>query len=255
MLWSSGGVAAIASLELTAFQHAGATGMSTFAALAPSQQLGALDFHFGRVGAVRVALIVGVLVLVAALVRASNRPVPSRTWMAVAIGLAVALSETMVLLGQSVSMASVLGLARLTHVIGISAWIGGLVMLLAVALPRRRTAELLALLPRFSAFATTAVVTLVVGGGLLTWDHLDGVGDLTATSYGRVLLAKLVVVGLVLMVAGLCRAHVRDCLRAPAGIDGTAIARPLVMWAGVEVGLLAAVLAITTVLVTRVPPA
>ena len=85
------------------------------------------------------------------LVRASNRPVPSRTWVAVAIGLAVALSETMVLLGQSVSMASLLGLARLTHVIGISAWIGGLVMLLAVALPRRRTAELLALLPRFSS--------------------------------------------------------------------------------------------------------
>jgi copper transport protein len=255
VLWSSGGIAAIASLELTAFQHAGATGMSTFAALAPSQQLGALDFHFGRVGAVRVALIVGVLVLVAVLVRASNRPVPSRTWVAIAIGLAVALSETMVLLGQSVSMASVLGLARLTHVIGISAWIGGLVMLLAVALPRRRTAELLALLPRFSAFATTAVITLVVGGVLLTWDHLDGVGDLTTTSYGRVLLAKLVVVGLVLIVAALCRAHVRDCLRAPARLDGTAIARPLVMWAGVEVGLLAAVLVITTVLVTRVPPA
>jgi copper transport protein len=226
-----------------------------FAALTPSQQLGALDFHFGRVGAVRVALIVGVLVLVAALVRASNRPVPSRTWIAVAVGLAIALSETMVLLGQSVSMASVLGLARLTHVIGISAWMGGLVMLLAVALPRRRTTELLALLPRFSAFATTAVVTLVVGGVLLTWDHLDGVGDLTATSYGRVLLAKLVVVGLVLIVASLCRAHVQDCLRAPAGLDGTAIARPLVVWAGVEVGLLAAVLAITTVLVTRVPPA
>lgn len=254
ILWASGGVAAIASLELTAFQHAGVTGVSPFAALAPSQQLGALDFHFGRVGAVRVLLIVGVLVLVALLARQSNRPVPSRRWMAAAVGLAVALGETMVLLGQSGSTASILGLARLAHVIGISAWIGGLVMLLAVALPRRRPAELLAVLPRFSAFATTAIATLVVGGVLLSADHVGRVSALTTTDYGRVLLAKLVVVGLVLMVAALCRAHVRSCLQAPADLDGAAIARPLVLWAGVEVGLLAAVLAITTVLVAGVPP-
>lgn len=255
VLWGAGGLAAIASLELTAFQHAGVKGMSPYAALAPSHQLGALDFHFGRVGAVRVLLIGGVLALVAMVVRRSNRPLPSRMWIAVAVGLAVALAETMVLLGQSVSLVSVKGMARFTHVIGISAWIGGLVMLLAVALPRRRPAELLALLPRFSAFATTAVVALVVGGVALSVDHLGRAGALTSTDYGRVLLAKLVVVGLALTVAALCRAHVRSCLEAPAGIAGAAVARPLVVWAGIEVGLLAAVLGITTVLVAGAPPA
>jgi putative copper export protein/methionine-rich copper-binding protein CopC len=255
VLWGSGGVAAVASLELTAFQHAGATGISTFAALTPAQQLASLDFHFGRVGAVRVLLIVAVLGLVATLVRRANRPTPSTMWIAGAVLLAIALAETMVLLGQSTSVASLGGVARLTHVIGISAWIGGLVMLLAVALPRRRAAELVELLPRFSRFATAAIAVLMVGGVLLAVDHLGSVGALTGSDYGRVLVAKLVVVGLVLVVATLSRAHVRACLRAPARLDGVALARPLVMWAGIEVGLLTAVMAITAVLVGRVPPA
>lgn len=259
VLWGSSGVAAIASLELTAFQHAGATGISTFAALTPAQQLGALDFHFGRVGAVRVVLLVGVVALVAALVRVPRRSAPPVLWVAAAVGLALALSETMVLLGQSTSVLSADGLARLTHVVGISAWIGGLVMLLAVALPRRRSAELLAVLPRFSRFATAAIATLMLGGVLLAVEHLGSPGALTGTAYGRVLVAKLVVVGLVLVVAAGSRAHVRACLQAdqvtPGALDGRAVARPLVLWAGIEVGLLAAVLAITAVLVVRVPPA
>jgi copper transport protein len=254
VLWGSGGLAAIASLELTAFQHASATGLSTFAALSPAQQVGALQFHFGRVGALRVALIGAVLVLLAALVRRPRRSTPTLPWAAIAVGLALALAQTMALLGQSAPVVSRDGIARLTHVVGISGWIGGLVMLVAVALPRRRAGELVALLPRFSAFATGAVVVLLLGGVVLAFDHLTSVGDLTGTSYGRVLLAKLVVVALALIAAAMSRAHVREALRAPVAVDGAALARPLLLWAGVEVGLLVAVIANTSVLVARVPP-
>ena len=86
---------------------------------------------------------------------------------------------------------SLAGVARLTHVIGISAWMGGLVMLLAVVLPRRRRSELLAVLPRFSAFATAPIGVLVVGGCHPGHRPRRQRRRPDRPGYGRVLLAKL----------------------------------------------------------------
>lgn len=255
VLVGAAGIAAIASLELTAFQHAGATGTSTLAALTPMQLYGALDFRFGRIAAVRLVLLVATMFFVTRAARRSHSPRPTALWCAAAGLLVVSLSETLVLLGHEAPAISLAGLARLSHVVGISAWMGGLVMLLAVVLPRRRVNELLTVLPRFSRFATASIAVLVVGGTFLSVDLVGSVGALTSSGYGRVLVAKLAVVGLLLIVATLSRAHVRSCLTAPAALDAPAIARPLVLWAGIEVGLMASVLAITAVLVTRVPPA
>ena len=95
--------------------------------------------------------------------------------------------------------------ARLFHVVGVSVWIGGLVMLLGVVLPRRRSEELLAILPRFGVLATGAVASLMVGGLILAVDLVGSIGALPTTGYGRMLLAKLVVVGMLLYVASLSR--------------------------------------------------
>lgn len=254
LLLAASTAAAVCSFELSAFQLAGATGTSTFAALAPGQMVKALDFHFGRVAAARLLLLGVAILVIGALAARANRPVPSRRWAIGAGVLAVALAETLVLLGHGSGAVSLAGAARLTHVLGMSAWLGGLVVLVAVVLPRRRTAELLQVLPRFSAYATWAIAVLVVGGVLLSADLVGGVGALTTSDYGRVLLAKLVLVGLLLMAASMSRNHVRFAIRAGSSADGTAIARPLLVWAGTEVGLMVAVMAVTAVLVTRVPP-
>lgn len=253
VIWGAAGVAAIASVELTAFQHAGATGTSTLAALMPGQLLEALDFRFGRVALARLLLLGVALALLAQLARrrASDAAAPWRWGVAL---VAVGLAETLVLLGHSSAAVSLDAAARLTHVVGISAWTGGLVMLLAVVLPRRRASELLGVLPRFSAFATAAIVVLVAGGSVLALDLLGSPGALLSSDYGRVLLAKLVVVALLLLAASLSRAHVQGCLRAAGDLSGAAIARPLAMWVGIEVALMAGIFAITAVLVGRVPP-
>jgi putative copper export protein len=109
--------------------------------------------------------------------------------------------------------------------------------------------------PRFSRFATASIAVLVVGGAALSIDLVGSASALTGTAYGRALVAKLVVVGLLLVAATASRSHVRACLRAAGDLSGAAIARPLVAWVGIEVGLMAGVLAITAVLVSRVPPA
>lgn len=254
ILAGAAGVAAISSFELSAFQLAGATGSSTFAALAPTEMFEALDFRFGRIAAARLLLLGASLVAIAALARKANRPTPSTKWIVAAIALVIGLAETMVLISHAAGAISVAGLARLTHVVGISAWMGGLVLLLFVVLPRRRTEELIEVLPRFSAYASGAIGVLMLGGLLLSLDLLGSIGALTSSDYGRVLLAKLVLVALLLMAASLSRAHVRASLQS-AHPTGASIARPLVLWAGVEVGLMVAVLAVTAVLVSRVPPA
>jgi putative copper export protein/methionine-rich copper-binding protein CopC len=255
VLWAAAGVAAIASVELTAFQHAGATGTSTLAALAPGQLVQAMDFRFGRVAAARLLLIAASLLLVARLAPRRGRGRASRRWRGLAAAVVLGLGETLVLLGHGSGVVTVEAIARLVHVVGISAWLGGLVMLVAVVLPRQRADELLTVLPRFSRFATASIGVLVVGGAALSVDLVGSVGALTSTSYGRALVAKLVVVGLLLIAATASRAHVRSCLRSAGDLSGSAIARPLVAWVGIEVGLMAAVLAITAVLVSRVPPA
>jgi putative copper export protein/methionine-rich copper-binding protein CopC len=255
LLWAAAGVAAIASIELTAFQHAGATGSSTLAALAPGQLVEAMDFRFGRVAVARLLLIAASMVLVARLAAARTRGRPSARWRAGALLVVLALGETLVLLGHGSGVVSLEAAARLVHLVGISAWVGGLVMLVAVVLPRQRADELLAVVPRFSRFATAAIAVLALGGAVLSVDLVGSLGALTGTPYGRALVAKLVLVGLLLVVAAASRSHVRACLRAAGELSGAAIARPLVAWVGIEVGLMAAVLATTAVLVSRVPPA
>ena len=121
--------------------------------------------------------------------------------------------------------------------------------LAAVVLPRRRVEELRALLPRFSSLAFTAVTAMVLAGGVMVLRLVPDVGDLPRTSYGRVLLLKLVLVGLLLVAAQQARLFTERRL-----VENSARLRPLVASVGVELGLAALILTSTAVLVGRVPP-
>jgi putative copper export protein len=124
-------------------------------------------------------------------------------------------------------------------------------MLFVVVLPRRRREELLTVLPRFSRLASIAVGAVLIAGAVLAADLVGGLTTLPTTGYGRVLLAKLAVVGGLLLIARKSREHVRGSMaRSPESI-----ARPLVAWVAIELGLMAVVLAITALLVSQAPPA
>lgn len=249
VLWSAAILATLASFELAAFQHADATGLSTLAALSPWHQWDALQFRFGQVAAARIVLLLVAAVLTARLARGGERQARSIPWCAAAAGLALGLVETLVLLGHTSDPGPVATAARLAHVLGVSVWLGGLVMLCCVVLPRRRADELLAVLPRFSALATVSVGVLTVGGAVLAVDLVGAAGALPSTDYGRALLAKVALVALLLFVASLSRGWVRSDLSS-----SVSVARPLAIWIGTEVGLMAAVFGLTAVLVTQLPP-
>lgn len=90
-------------------------------------------------------------------------------------------------------------LSDATHVLAVSVWLGGLVMLLAVVF-RRHSEDVATVLPRFSRTALTCIA-IIIGTG--TYQALRNVGywpALTDTAYGRLVLAKIsglvVIVGL-----------------------------------------------------------
>ena len=88
--------------------------------------------------------------------------------------------------------------ANVVHVTTAATWAGGVVMLaLVIARRHRRNADLraLQLAVRFSVVATIALVSAAAAGTALTVVILDSVSELWSTPWGRLLIAKVLVVG------------------------------------------------------------
>jgi copper transport protein len=90
-------------------------------------------------------------------------------------------------------------LSDTSHLAAASVWIGGLAILAACLLPRRRTGELAEALPKFSRLALGCVAVLAVTGTYQAWREIWPIPALWSTTYGQLLLAK--VGGFLLIVA------------------------------------------------------
>jgi putative copper export protein/methionine-rich copper-binding protein CopC len=255
LLWIAAFAAAVASFSLAVIQHAAAADLGVFAALSPRHLWQSMHYRFGRVAAARVALIGIAAFLTTRLGKGGATTARSARWCAAAAAVAVGLFETVVLLGHNGRGGAVTEAARFIHTIGVSVWLGGLLMLLLVVLPRRGGEELAALLPRFSMLATVAVGSLVVAGTMLAVDLVGAANALPSTTYGRVLLLKLVVVAALLVVARRTRDHVRHRLaKATTKTRRLALVGPVTTLVGVEIGLITVVLVLTALLVSQAPP-
>ena len=81
------------------------------------------------------------------------------------------------------------------HVLGFGFWLGTLLMIVLLVLPRR--ARVLPLIQAFSPMALISAAVIVLSGVAGAWLHLGSVDALWISSYGRVLLVKVAVVVLV----------------------------------------------------------
>jgi copper transport protein len=167
-------------------------------------------------------------------------------------------------------------LSDTTHLAAASVWIGGLAILVACLLPRRRTAELAEALPRYSRLALGCVAVLAATGTYQAWREVWPIPALWSTTYGQLLLAK--VGGFLLIVAvayfsrqAVQRRYVRPVVHALSvkeeggsvatiseqeaaalGEDGPLVRR-LRTSVGIELALGVAVLAVAAVLVSQAP--
>ncbi|GAA2586754.1 copper resistance protein CopC [Streptomyces roseoviolaceus] len=106
------------------------------------------------------------------------------------------------------------------HLLATGVWLGGLVALL-LTLRRSSGEDLTEVVPRFSRIAFASVTVLVVTGVYQSWRGLGSVSALSGTSYGRLLLAKLVAVTALVLAAGYSR---RWTARLAAPVTARAVA-------------------------------
>ena len=132
------------------------------------------------------------------------------------------------------------------HLGGMAVWLGGLVMLAVFLLRRADERELDAILPIWSRWAALAVAALLLAGTVQGLIEVASIQALFDTTYGRLLLAKIVLFALVIGVAAYSRALVRR--RVAAGRPG-AMRRAVVA----ELVITAVVLGVSATLVQTTP--
>jgi copper transport protein len=149
------------------------------------------------------------------------------------------------------------------HVLAMSAWIGGLVILLAVMPaatrrldPPQRTQLLAAALVRFSPIALACVAVLLVTGTIQALEHMSAWSQLLHTGFGRAVLIKVVLLLVLIGLGAVNRQRVVPALRrvAAEAVAPGAAGRLLRRTLRVEVALVVVVLGVTSALVSYPPP-
>jgi copper transport protein len=115
----------------------------------------------------------------------------------------------------------------MAHLLAMATWLGGLLMLVVAVFPRRDADELRRLLPTFSTVAFTAVTVLVASGAYSAWRGIGTVHAIFATTYGLLVVGKVVLLVGILIVANMSRRLVRGGVVAYAMTDTVAAAPEL----------------------------
>ncbi len=161
----------------------------------------------GRPGLALLARLAVLLLTAAFLLRLSRRRDHEEPVMrAVGATLAVALALTWAAAEHASAgiQVPVAMTSSVLHLVATGVWLGGLVALL-LTLRRASVDALTEVVPRFSRIAFASVTVLAVTGLYQSWRGLGSLSALTGTSYGRLLLAKLAGVAVLLLVAGYSR--------------------------------------------------
>ena len=202
--------------------------------------------------------VAGVVAVAATRVPGSVLPGGARREVVAAAGLAAALTATLVSHAAASGDTKQLVL-DLAHVMAISTWAGGVVVILWVVVRQSRVDDaersraLGATVWRFSLTALIAVAVLVTTGTLQSLDRLVLVQDLVETPYGLSLLAKIVLLVLTLGFGVLNLLVWGPRLRSAVRADHAR--RSLARSTLAETTLLALVLVAASVLTALAPPA
>lgn len=126
--------------------------------------------------------------------------------------------------------------ATMLHVSSMAVWIGGLAMLVISFSVMERSG-----VTRFSSIAFVAVLTVIVSGSVQGLRQVGSLDALTGTSYGKLLIWKLVVVAAVLLMAAVARRATHGRLSLTGPLAATADESPIEESAGASVGAAAVI--------------
>jgi len=121
----------------------------------------------------------------------------------IAAACALALAITPALSGHAAAAPNLTGIVIFSdwlHVLAGGSWLGALLCVMVIGVPVACTCEgderwvcVSSLVRMFSRIAMVSVATLLISGVFASWVHLTSVADLWSTSYGKTLLAKILV--------------------------------------------------------------
>ena len=243
-------------------QGASAAGVSLWSSLKWSIVEDTLDSRFGTVWLLRAID----LVLLGLLLLEYRRPPRTLRWPVPFLVLGAAyLASTPAFSGHASieSPVAVMFPSDFIHVLAASVWVGGVVFLV-VALPAAtreleppdRTRLLLATLARFSPIALASVVALAVTGLVQAYIDVRRVADLWETTYGLLVLAKMVLLAVLVGFGWVNRDRIIPRLRGLVGDGGPpgsigALARRSLRG---ELGVMLVVFGVTAALIAYAPP-
>ena len=194
--------------------------------------------HYGAVWIARVSLI-GLLTMAWLL---PMREAQGRAWpLAASFVGATLIALTTSLSGHAADWGDVTlpVLIDWLHLLAVSTWIGGLftlgfVLHHSLSSPDKveQTQSLASIAGRFSTMAACCVAVFLPAGLYNAWLQVTSLSPLVSTSYGWTLLAKLSLVGLVLMIAGVNRYYFVPLLASPTGTHDRLIFRTIARFAG-----------------------
>jgi putative copper resistance protein D len=185
-----------AGAAVVAVAQAGMLALLTGALDAPTGTLAArlMATQYFRATVAR-ALAAVVLVIAALAVRRAPRV---GTWWPLLLGGSMAMVISAAWTSHAAARldhrASLLALDAV-HQVAASAWIGGLLCLIAVAFRRGPSPAPAAIIQRFSTLALVAVSVLVAAGVGLALSYVDGSRALVGTAYGLMVMTKAVLLG------------------------------------------------------------
>jgi len=163
--------------------------------------------RFGQMALLRLVLLAIAAVLLPRLFRAAQSasepdPLP-RWWLATAGVTTIGIVMTPGIAGHAAT-GDLVALALPVdafHLLAMSIWFGGLVVLSGAVLPGGSVQGLAAVLPRFSRTALICVAVLIATGTFQAWRQLGSLDAFRDTEFGRILVIKLIVFGVLLVVA------------------------------------------------------
>ncbi|EDY56367.1 MULTISPECIES: copper resistance protein CopC [Streptomyces] len=174
---------------------------------------------------VRLALLLVAYFFVVRLLRLGEERLP-RVWQAAGGALAVGLALTWAAAEHASAgiQVPVAMTSAVLHVLAMSVWLGGLAALLTTLY--RASAQLPAVvLARFSRLAFASVTVLVGTGVYQSWRGLGSWGAVTGTTYGHLLVLKLLAVTLLLAAARLSRQWTGRLVRVAAEGESEVVVR------------------------------
>ncbi len=172
------------------------------------------DSHFGQAYLVRLALVV----IIGFLLRPVLAGKGTKTEHVLLAVLGAVGVGTWALAGHpgASDVAPLTTVADVAHLASVGIWIGGLVMLAAFLLRRANVRELSAILPVWSNWAMLAVTVLVLSGTAQALIEIGTVHALLHTTYGQLVIAKVLLLAVILASAQAARLLVQRHAGVPA---------------------------------------